>query len=147
MPQVRDPKLVDGFYKNASKDADGNDAPWSAATLSFRPGQVRFVSAAARAQSRSVNRAFELALANGRLAGPFATAEEAAGGSSKPAPVPAPAPEPEPEAVEEPPAAAPEPEPAPAEEAPEEPAAAEDEPSSKTKRRRRRRNSGGGDDG
>lgn len=98
MPQVK-ANIVDGWYRNDSKDAQGNPRTWSAATLSFKPGEVRFVPARARLESRSVNQAFEVALAKGLLVGPAATAAMDGAAAPEPAPAPEPvkAPEPEPE--------------------------------------------------
>lgn len=159
MPQVKDQNIVDGWYKNAS------GRPWAAATISFDVGRVKFVPARVRQESRSVNTAFERALASGDMLGPAPTANGPWGGESAPEieePVveeteteieePAPEPEaqaedPEPPAVEEPaaegPALEPEPEPPAAEEpvveepAPETETAGDDAPKKKRSRRRR----------
>lgn len=108
MPQVQDPNVVDGWYMNVSKDAEGNELPWSSATISFKPGQVRFVPASARLESRSVNESFANALASGRLLGPV----DSPGGFEVSEAVPAPASEPETE-DESPADEQPEPEPEP----------------------------------
>ncbi len=96
MPQVK-ANIIDGWYRNDSKDAKGNPRPWAAATLSFKPGEVRFVPARARLESRSVNQAFEVALAKGLLVGPSATAamDGAAAPIEMTEPVKVPEPEPE----------------------------------------------------
>jgi hypothetical protein len=73
MPQVKS-NVIDGWYRNDAKNAAGDPRSWSAATLTFKPGEVRFVPARARLESRSVNQAFEVALSKGLLVGPSATA-------------------------------------------------------------------------
>lgn len=67
MPQVRDKTLQDEWYVNQAKTADGTLRPLSLGTITFKPGQERFIHARARAESRSTNQAFEQALANGSL--------------------------------------------------------------------------------
>lgn len=69
MPQVKD-NIEDGWYQNLAKNSAGEPRPWGAATVSFKPGAVRFVPAALRKESRSVNDAFVAGLANGSLVGP-----------------------------------------------------------------------------
>jgi hypothetical protein len=108
MPQVRNEDVVDGFYRNCATDADDKPRAWGAATVNFKPGQVRHVPAAMRMQARSVNDAFKAALANGSLQGPAASADGPWTGV-------APAPKP----VEPPAPPAEDPEPPPAEEDPE----------------------------
>ena len=102
MPQVK-ASVVDGWYRNDAKNAAGEPRVWSAATLTLKPGEVRFVPARSRLESRSVNQAFDVALAKGFLVGPSPTSKMD-GVASAPAPEEAPAEEPvvEPEVEEEP---------------------------------------------
>ena len=106
MPQVK-ANVVDGWYRNDAKNAAGEPRVWSAATLTFKPGEVRFVPARARLESRSGNQAFEVALAKDLLVGPSATAKMDGVAA---APEPKKTPKPEAPAVEEPEAPVEEPE-------------------------------------
>lgn len=89
MPQVKNDNVVDGFYKNTAVNAEGQPRPLSLVTVSFKPGQVRFVPARMRLESRSVNNAFEQALASGNLIGPTTKAEELTGAALKASELPA----------------------------------------------------------
>lgn len=66
-----------GWYRNASANADGEPAALDVGYCVFKPDQVRFLTDRER---HAANEPFEVALANGRLLGPFETEEEAADG-------------------------------------------------------------------
>lgn len=67
MPQVIK-KVESGWFKNVAKNAYGNPRPLTlGATMSFKPGQERFLRASVLTQSRATMQAFENALARGNL--------------------------------------------------------------------------------
>jgi len=70
MPQVRDEKIKDGWYKNVAKDADGKFVALKLGTVPFAPEKQRFVKAEVILASRFTYREFEMAKAEGKLLGP-----------------------------------------------------------------------------
>ncbi len=72
MPKIFD--FDDAWYRNESRNAEGEPQPLDVGYCVFKPEQVRFLTAKER---HAANEPFEAALANDRLAGPFPTEEEA----------------------------------------------------------------------
>lgn len=64
----------DAWYRNDSKNKNGEPAPLDVGYCTFKPGQVRFLTARER---HAANEPMEMALVNGRLAGPFDTEADA----------------------------------------------------------------------
>jgi hypothetical protein len=67
MPQVKDNAIKDAWYENKAKKEDGTPRLLNLGTITFKPGQKRFVRAISRLSSRFTNTAFVDALANGNL--------------------------------------------------------------------------------
>lgn len=89
MPQVK-ADIKDNWYVNQAKDAEGKPRELSLGTVTFAPGQERFVSAQLLLESRFTNDSFQKALDSGNLA---------VKGAKKAEPKPEP-PKPEPKKVE-----------------------------------------------
>lgn len=99
MPQVRK-EIADHWYLNSAQDANGQPKPLTLGTITFGPGQRRFVASRILLESRHTLQSFETALANGRLS-VVSGGEVAAVAIEKPKPVVVAAEsEPEPMAIE-----------------------------------------------
>lgn len=66
MPQVRE-VIEDRWYENRAVDADKKPRSLNLGTVTFAPGQSRYVPGDLIAASRFTHRAFTAALANGNL--------------------------------------------------------------------------------